>query len=59
MPVVNRHTSTTYSAERYAHPFFFPAAAAQRQPYNGQFRMTDWSKLNLGPVVDLKSGTIS
>jgi hypothetical protein len=49
MPVVNRHTSTTYSAERYAHPFFLPAAAAQRQPYNGLSRMTDWSKLNLAP----------
>jgi len=50
MPVADRHTSTAYSAERYAPSFFLPATPAARQPYNGHARMTDWSKLNLGPV---------
>ena len=50
MPLANRHTSTKYSAQRYAHPFFLPAPPAQRQPINGHTRLTDWSKLNLGPV---------
>jgi hypothetical protein len=44
------NTSTMYSAARYAHPFFLPVAHAARQAINGQTRMTDWSKQQLGPV---------
>lgn len=43
-------TSTSYSAARYAHPFFLPTPHDERQPINGHSRMTDWSKLQLGPV---------
>jgi Calcineurin-like phosphoesterase len=50
MPVADRHTSTAYSAQRYAHPFFVTTPPAARQPFNGHLRMTDWSKLQLGPV---------
>ena len=50
MPVKNTDDSTTYSSARYAHPFFLPAAHAQRQPINGHTRLTDWSKQQLGPV---------
>src|SRR5260370_37678826 len=42
--------STSYSAARYAHPFFLPAPHAQRQPTQGLTRMTDWSKKQLGPI---------
>jgi len=45
-----RPETTRYAAERYAHPFFVPASPADRQPINGHKRMTDWSKLQLGPV---------
>ena len=50
MPVADRHASTAYSAQRYAHPFFVTTPPAARQPFNGHLRMTDWSKLQLGPV---------
>lgn len=43
-------TSTSYSHQRYAHPFFLPAAHSARQPLKGHRRMTDWSKEQLGPV---------
>lgn len=43
-------TSTAYSRERYAHPFYLPAPHASRQPIHGQTRMTDWSKLQLGLI---------
>jgi hypothetical protein len=49
-PAAPRPASTSYAAERYAHPFFVPASPADRQPVNGHKRMTDWSKLQLGPV---------
>ena len=45
-----RPATTPYAAERYAHPFFVPADPADRLPVNGHHRMTDWSKLQLGPV---------
>jgi hypothetical protein len=35
---------------RFAHPFFVAAQPAARQPVAGASRMTDWSKLQLGPV---------
>jgi Calcineurin-like phosphoesterase len=43
-------TSTTYSADRYAHPFFLPASHTDREAFDGHVRMTDWSKEKLGPV---------
>jgi hypothetical protein len=43
-------TSTQYSRHRYAHPFFLPGPQSARQPINGQTRMTDWSKKQLGPI---------
>ncbi len=52
----NHLTSTTYSASRYAHPFFLPATHAQRQPFKGQSRMTDWSKKQLGPIPPVSRG---
>ena len=47
-------TSTTYSAARYAHPFFLPAPPEERQPIGGLVRMTDWSKQQLGPIPPVK-----
>ncbi len=47
-------TSTSYSRARYAHPFFLPAPPDARQPINGNSRMTDWSKQQLGPVPPVK-----
>lgn len=47
---VNKLTSTSYSASRYAHPFFLPVNHTLRQPFKGQSRMTDWSKKQLGPI---------
>jgi hypothetical protein len=47
-------TSTVYSRERYAHPFYLPAEPAERQPINGHTRMTQWSKSQLGPVPPVK-----
>jgi Calcineurin-like phosphoesterase len=54
-PAVNP-TSTSFSKERFAHPFFVPAPPADRQPVNGLKRMTDWSKLHLGPLPPLARG---
>jgi hypothetical protein len=42
--------STTYSNDRYAHPFFLPAPHTDRQEFKGDKRMTDWSKKQLGPI---------
>src|SRR5579862_4379160 len=44
------NTSTSFSRARFAHPFFLPASPEARQPTNGDSRMTDWSKKQLGPV---------
>ena len=55
-PGNDRSTSTTYAAARYAHPFFLPAAHADRQPINGLVRMTDWSKKQLGPIPPVARG---
>jgi len=48
--------STSYSKARYAHPFFLPASPAERQPINGQTRMTDWSKAQLGLIPPIVRG---
>ena len=50
----NLSTSTSYSRARYAHPFYLPASADARTPINGNNRMTDWSKQQLGPVPAVK-----
>ncbi len=52
----DKATSTTYSAARYAHPFYLPAIHAQRKPFKGQSRMTDWSKKQLGPIPPVVRG---
>jgi hypothetical protein len=44
------NTSTSFSRARFAHPFFLPTSPEARQPTNGNSRMTDWSKKQLGPV---------
>jgi hypothetical protein len=51
-------TSTSYSAARYAHPYFVNAEAADRQPFNGHTRLTDWSKLQLGPIPPAVRGGV-
>jgi Calcineurin-like phosphoesterase len=43
-------SSTALSAERFAHPFFVPEPPAQREPFQGNTRLADWSKQNLGPI---------
>lgn len=54
------YNSTSYSRERYAHPFFLPAPQAERKPIDGQTRITDWSKKHLGPIPSIrKHGLIS
>ena len=47
-------TSTSYSRARYAHPFYLPASPGDRQPLNGDTRMTQWSKKQLGPVPKIE-----
>lgn len=42
--------STTYSKQRFAHPFFLPTPPTVRQPYKGHTHMTGWSKTQLGPL---------
>src|SRR6478672_9415006 len=48
-----RPATTAYAAQRYAHPFFVPAPPADRAAVDGHKRMTDWSKLQLGPIPRL------
>ena len=50
------NVSTAFAKARFAHPFFVPAAPAARQPVNGHVRMTDWSKLQLGPLPAVARG---
>lgn len=50
--------STKYSKERYAHPFYLPAPHSARQPINGQTRMTDWSKLQLGLIPPIRNNGV-
>ena len=48
--------STSHSTLRYAHPFFTTTPPAQRAPVNGNKRLTDWSKQQLGPVPPVLRG---
>ena len=59
MPVADRSTSTKYSKQRFAHPFFLPAPPEERQPIDGMVRMLDWSKKQLGPLVLPKATRLS
>jgi Calcineurin-like phosphoesterase len=54
----NHLVSTHYSKARYAHPFYLPAPSSTRQPINGQTRMTDWSKTQLGLVPPIKNNGV-
>jgi 3',5'-cyclic AMP phosphodiesterase CpdA len=55
----NLRTSTSYSSERYAHPFFLPSDPTARQPTNtGHTRMTQWSKEQLDIVPPVKGNGI-
>lgn len=57
-PAQSKHlTSTAYSKQRYAHPFYLPAPQTSRQPIHGQTRMTDWSKLQLGLIPPVKKNS--
>jgi hypothetical protein len=51
-------TSTKYSKARYAHPFYLPGPQSGRQPINGQTRMTDWSKQQLGPIPPVRNNGV-
>ena len=55
-PPAANPVSTSFAKARFAHPFFVPAPPAARQPVNGQTRMTDWSKLQLGPLPAVARG---
>jgi len=41
---------------RFAHPFFTNTPHSQRTPVNGNTRMTDWSKQQLGPLPSVARG---
>jgi hypothetical protein len=49
-------TSTAFSDERFAHPFFLPAPPAERQPFAGVRRLSDWNREHLGPLPPVKRG---
>ncbi len=54
----NLSTSTSYSRDRYAHPFYLPTPPVARQPINGDSQMTDWSKKQVGPVPPVKGNGV-
>ncbi|TPN82565.1 metallophosphoesterase [Mesorhizobium sp. CU2] len=55
----NLNASTSYSRERYAHPFYLPSDPSARRPTSGGFtRMTQWSKEQLGPVPKVKGAGV-
>lgn len=56
--IPENYNSTRYSKQRYAHPFYLPAASQERHPINGDTRMTDWSKKQLGPVPPVKKDAV-
>ncbi len=51
-----KDVSTAYSKARYAHPFFLPVPPEARQPIDGEIRITDWSKQQLGPIPPVHHG---
>jgi transposase IS116/IS110/IS902 family protein len=60
-PAHNKNlASTTYSRQRFAHPFFLPTPHAARQPFKGHTHMTSWSKTQLGPIPPVtKASTLT
>ncbi|HEV2200343.1 MAG TPA: metallophosphoesterase [Bryobacteraceae bacterium] len=50
------HSASSHSTGRYAHPFFTTTPPAQRKPVNGNLRMTDWSRHQLGSVPPVLRG---
>src|SRR6266699_2358510 len=50
------NSPTTHSPGRYAHPFFTTTPPEQRRPVDGNTRMTDWSKQQLGPIPPVLRG---
>jgi hypothetical protein len=54
----NLGTSTAYSRSRYAHPFYLPSSPEERQPIDGNKRMTDWLIQQTGPVPPVKGSGI-
>src|SRR5258708_35397607 len=50
------YSASSHSTGRYAHPFFTTTPHAVRKPINGNTRMTDWSKQQLGPVPAVLRG---
>lgn len=54
-----RSASNSHPVGRFAHPFYTNVPPSQRTPVNGQRRMIDWSKQQLGPVpAVLRNGLI-
>ncbi len=49
-------SASSHSTLRYAHPFFTLTPPSLRKPVNGHTRLTDWSKLQLGPVPPVLRG---
>lgn len=50
--------STSFSRQRFAHPFFLPTPPEARDPINGHRRMTQWSKTHLGPVPPVRQDSV-
>jgi calcineurin-like phosphoesterase family protein len=51
----NLATSTAYSDERYAHPFFLPAAPKERDAFKGQNNLASLNKQQVGPIPPVKN----
>lgn len=49
-----QQSSTSYSAKRYAHPFFVPEPPELRSPHKGNHRMADWHEKQLGPIPKVR-----
>ena len=49
-------TSTHYSDERYAHPFFLPKPPAEREAFNGHVSLNSMNKGQVGPIPPVKRG---
>jgi len=49
--------STTYSHQRFAHPFYLPGPKTARHPFHGHTNLTSWSKTQLGPLPPVKKNS--
>jgi hypothetical protein len=56
IPGSTSHSASSHSTGRYAHPFFTTTPPAQRTPVNGNTRMIDWSKQQLGLLPPVLRG---